>query len=209
MKVSPQEYNSLLNRLVDPNEFMHMLRIPEDEPVYEIDLNQRKISVPDFLSVEEDHNSEIIWFKTDRFYDEIDLYNSNCWIMYKNADKKEFFYAAPIMICLEEYGNEKILIPWAIGDSVAAKAGIIQFSFQFFKLSEDHLRFLYILNTQPATSKILHGLQVDPAAFLADGEQTEESTIPNREQLTLWLKNLTEAYNTLSNEYIQYWSSVD
>ena len=35
MKVSPQEYNSLLNRLIDPNEFIHMLRIPEDEPIYE------------------------------------------------------------------------------------------------------------------------------------------------------------------------------
>ena len=31
MIVSPQEYNSLLHRLMDPNEFTDMLRIPEDK----------------------------------------------------------------------------------------------------------------------------------------------------------------------------------
>lgn len=106
MIVSPQEYNSLLHRLMDPNEFTNMLRIPENEPIYEIDLDARKINAPEFLSVEEDHNSEIIWFKTDRFYDNIDLYNSTCWIQYKNANKEQYFYAAPLVIGVQEYGSE-------------------------------------------------------------------------------------------------------
>ena len=106
MKVSPQEYNSLLSRLIDPNEYTNFLRIPADEPIYEIDLNQRKINVPEFLSVEEDHNAEIIWFKTDRFYDNIDLYESTCWIQYINANNEEYFYAAPIIIGAQEFGNE-------------------------------------------------------------------------------------------------------
>ena len=119
MIVSPQEYNSLLYRLTDPNEFTDMLRIPKDEPIYEIDLNKREINAPEFLSVEEDHNSEIIWFKTDRFYDNIDLYNGTCWIQYKNADQEEYFYAAPLMVGVEEHGSEKLLIPWAISKEVA------------------------------------------------------------------------------------------
>lgn len=86
MIVSPQEYNSLLAGLTDPNIFTDMFRMPKDEAVYDVDLNERVIRVPDFLSVQDDHNSEIIWFKTDRFYDNIDLYNGNCWIIYKNAD---------------------------------------------------------------------------------------------------------------------------
>lgn len=209
MIVSPQEYNSLLHRLIDPNEFMNMLQIPEDEPVYEIDLNKREIAAPEFLSVVEDHNSEIIWFKTDRFYDNIDLYNSTCWIQYINADQEEYFYAAPIMVSLEKYGNEKILIPWAISKEVAKKTGTIQFSFQFFKLSEDHLRFLYILNTKVAKSKILTGLRVDPMAFLTDGEQTEEDALPEREWLASEIHRLTEAYETLSKAYVQYWADVE
>lgn len=208
MIVSPQEYNSLLHRLMDPNEFTSMLRIPEDEPIYEIDLNKRLIAAPEFLSVEEDHNSEIIWFKTDRFYDNIDLYNGTCWIQYKNADQEEYFYAAPIVVGVEEHGSEKILIPWAISKEVAKKTGVIQFSFQFFKLSEDGLRFHYILNTQVAKSKILAGLRVDPSAFLDDDDMTEEDALPEREWLADELHRLTEKYEQLSKDYELYWIEV-
>lgn len=208
MIVSPQEYNSLLHRLMDPNEFTSMLRIPEDEPIYEIDLNKRLIAAPEFLSVEEDHNSEIIWFKTDRFYDNIDLYNGTCWIQYKNVDQEEYFYAAPIVVGVEEHGSEKILIPWAISKEVAKKTGVIQFSFQFFKLSEDGLRFHYILNTQIAKSKILAGLRVDPSAFLDDDNITEEDALPEREWLADELHRLTEKYEQLSKDYELYWIEV-
>lgn len=205
MKVSPQEYNSLLGRLIDPNEYTNFLRIPADEPIYEIDLNQRKINVPEFLSVEEDHNAEIIWFKTDRFYDNIDLYDSTCWIQYINANNEEYFYAAPIIIGAQEFGNEQILIPWAISKEVAKATGIISFSFQFFKLSEDKNRFLYVLNTQVAKSKILAGLRVDPLAFLTDSEKEESDFLPQREWLSTELARLDDAYSTLSGDYKLYW----
>ena len=205
MKVSPQEYNSLLSRLIDPNEYTNFLRIPADEPIYEIDLNQRKINVPEFLSVEEDHNAEIIWFKTDRFYDNIDLYESTCWIQYINANNEEYFYAAPIIIGAQEFGNEQILIPWAISQDVAKATGVISFSFQFFKLSEDKNRFLYVLNTQVAKSKILAGLRVDPMAFLTDGEKEETDVLPEREWLANEITKLYDAYSTLSGDYKLYW----
>ena len=205
MIVSPQEYNSLLYGLMDPNEFTSMLRIPENEPIYQIDLNTRKINVPEFLSVEEDHNSEIIWFKTDRFYDNIDLYNGTCWIQYKNADKKEYFYAAPIIVGVQEYGNDQILIPWAISKEVCAASGTIEFSFQFFKLSEDGRKFLYILNTTSAKSKILSSLYVNPQAFLGIEDKPETDFLPEREWLADELHRLTEAYTTLSKDYNLYW----
>ena len=196
MIVSPQEYNSLLHQLIDPNEFMDMIQIPKDEPIYEINLDTRTISAPNFLSVEEDHNSEIIWFKTDRFYDNIDLYNGTCWIQYKNANGEEYFYSAPLIISGEEYGSDKILIPWAISKEVAKKTGTIQFSFQFFELSEDNSRFLYILNTQVAKSKILAGLRIDPM----DSVDKEE-----KEFLAQEIHKLYEKYNELAGEYQLYW----
>lgn len=205
MIVSPQEYNSLLHQINNPNDYHHLIRIPSDEPIYEIDLNQRYISAPDFLSVSQDHNSEIIWFKTDRYYDNIDLYDSTCWIQYINADKNEHIYAAPLLTSTEQFGNEKILIPWAISKEVAKKTGVIKFQFQFFKLSEDGLRFLYVLNTQPAKSKILAGLEVEPTEFLTDGTQTEEQVLPEREWLAGELHRLTEAYSKLSKAYELYW----
>lgn len=208
MIVSPQEYNSLIHKLTDPNEFTAYLRIPENEPIYEVDLSQRLIHAPEFLSVEEDHNSEIIWFMTDRFYDNIDLYDSTCWIQYVNASGEEYFYAAPLIVGVEKYGSEKLLIPWAISKEVAKKTGIISFSFQFFKLSEDHLRFLYILNTQVAKSRILTGLRVDPSAFLDDEDANESDALPEREWLADELHRLTEAYEKLSKDYELYWIEV-
>ena len=85
MIVSPQEYNSLVHSLRDPNTYAPLVRIPKDEPVYEVNLDTREISIPEFLSVQEDHNAEIVWFKVRRFYDNIDLFDSTCWIQYKNA----------------------------------------------------------------------------------------------------------------------------
>lgn len=201
MKVSPQEYNSMLHNLKDPNMFTAMLRIPKDEPIYEINLNTRIIKAPKFLSVEEDHNSEIIWFKVDRFFDNIDLYNGACWIQYKNANKEEFFYGAPLLISVDEYGKEIILIPWAIGESVSKISGTVEFSFQFFKLTEDNLQFKYRLNTLSSKSKILSTLKIDPRKW----ENIEEN---QANLLADELHRLTNAYEQLSKDYELYWIEV-
>lgn len=201
MKVSPQEYNSMLHNLKDPNMFTAMLRIPKDEPIYEIDLNTRHINAPDFLSVEEDHNSEIIWFKVDRFFDNIDLYNGACWIQYKNANKEEFFYAAPLLISIENTGKEFILIPWAISESVSGVSGIVEFSFQFFDITEDKLYFKYRLNTLPAKSKILSTLKIDPRKW-------EDAAQDQADLLAEELHRLTAAYEQLSKDYELYWIQV-
>ena len=79
------------------------------------------------------------------------------------------------------------------------------FSFQFFKLSEDNSRFLYILNTQVARSKILTGLLVDPSEFLTDAEITEEQAIPQRAWLAGELQRLSQAFEKLNREYELYW----
>lgn len=200
MIVSPQEYNSLLHGLNDINQFTSYLRIPKDEPIYNINLNERVIEAPEFLSVEEDHNSEVIWFKVNRFYDNVDLYQTTCWIQYKNADKEEYFYLAPMYVSGETEGDDVLLIPWAISKEVAKTTGTVQFSFQFFKLSEDKLRFLFILNTQIAKSKILAGMRIDPLDEIEDNEEGS--------QLADELKRLTEAYETLRKDYELYWIEV-
>lgn len=205
MKTSPQEYKSLTASLTNPNEFAHLIRIPDDEPIYEIDLNKREITIPEFLSVEDDHNSEIIWFKTDRFFDNFDLYDCNCWIQYINANKEKHYYGAPILVGASQFGNEQILIPWAISEEVSKKSGTIQFSFQFFKLTEDGNEFVFRLNTKPASGKILTGLKVDPVKDLANRTITEDEA----KALDDKLHSLHEAYNTLSGKYVLYWTEAD
>lgn len=93
MKTSQKEYNELLYVINDPNNLIDepvYYRIPANEPVYTIDLNTRDVEVPEFLSVMDDHNAEVVWFKVDRFFDDVDLYGATCWIQYINALKEDY-----------------------------------------------------------------------------------------------------------------------
>ena len=196
MITSPQEYNRLVNYLMDPTEYTKYIRIPTDEKIYEIDLNTRKCEVPSFVAVNDDHNAEIIWFMCDRFYDNIDLYSGACWIQYINAEGDMFYFAPPQMIDVDNFGSDKILIPWVISKE-AAKSGNLQFAFQFFKTSEDGLQFLYVLNTQVAKTKVLNSLPVvDPENDAKEAFAADE------------LRRLLEAYNRLSGDFAVYWLEV-
>lgn len=219
-----KEYSELLYLINDPNSIDGepvYYRIPSDEPIYEIDLNTREVQVPEFLSVLEDHNAEVIWFKVDRFYDDVDLYGSTCWIQYRNALKEEFVAVVKPRVIVES-NHDILYIPWPICGPATRAAGNITFSFQFFKMSEDQKRVFYSIHTKPATGKILHGLHVNPVDFIedGDGEIKDESEFPanpwddptlNPQQAQL-LKDyhiLSQAYTTLSNKYELYWIELN
>ena len=214
MIVSPKEYNDLLYRLKDPNLFANMIQIPEDERIYEINLNKREVEAPEFLGASSEHNAEIIWFKADRFFDNIDLYGATCWIQFINANGEELFCQAPITVALEKFGNEKILIPWPINSAITKKAGTIKFSFQFFKLSDEKvdgdkpIHFSYLINTKPAVSKVLSSLLFDASLF-DDKEIAEtQATLAETECVATLLHDLTAKYDILSKNYVQYWLEV-
>lgn len=218
MVVTPEEYNNALALIKDPNEYIHYIRIPSDEPIYDIDLNSRTITAPAFLGAYKEHNAEIIWFRVDRFFENIDLYGNqnahngvdslkrtgNCWIQYRNAKKQEFYYAAPLLIASDETGgSDKILIPWVISQDVAGQDGTVEFSFQFFSLSEGEDKegnsgrhFRYIINTQIARSKVLASLYIELEDILNKAEN---------EPLATRLQELEDQYNKLANSYNLYW----
>jgi hypothetical protein len=54
--------------------------LPNQEKIYTIDLEQRTIETPEFLSIENDHASETVYFKAARHYDCIDLADTICVI---------------------------------------------------------------------------------------------------------------------------------
>jgi hypothetical protein len=114
------------NHLFDEEPVYH--RIPLNENVYQIDLNTREIAAPEFLSVAQDHNSEVIWFKVDRFYDDFDLYNCACLIQYTNALKEDCLsYSIPKV--LDDNNHNELYIPWLIAGPATKAAGSVTFSF--------------------------------------------------------------------------------
>lgn len=199
MITSPQEYNELLSSLIDPSEYLENIQLPSNEPTYRIDLNTRQIETPKFIAVNEDHNAEVLWFSTDRFFDCYDLAMCTCWVQYINADKELFYYAAPIIVKGEEKGHDTILIPWVISKAATKKAGKVQFAFQFFTLSEDKLKFTYVLNTLPTESIVLNSLE-----DLANPELDAKKEFAAEE-----LKRISSELVRLSGEYHLFWKDVE
>ena len=95
MITTPKEYNEKLWQIQSENAPTLAILLPSTEKIYNIDLNKRTIEAPKFLSVSKDHNAETIYFKIDRFFDNVDLSNTVCLIQYKNALKEERVYVVP------------------------------------------------------------------------------------------------------------------
>lgn len=220
MKVSLEEYESLIGQLKDPNYFAKYPLIPSDETVYEIDLDARTIQAPKFVGVEDDHAVEIVWFKTDRFFGTLDLFESTIIVRYTNADGKNFIslvspmvitdnkitfndltpaelYAdARNLIGLDEYGSEKIFIPWVISNSATQKNGTLSFALQFFRIDGNHSDFEYILNTQVAKTSVLSS---------SLGNKDAEIEVNPEPGL---LEDILDAYSQIAKNYEIYWIDV-
>lgn len=134
--------------------------LPQSENIYSINLNTRKVEAPEFLSVSTDHQSETVYFLVDRFFDNMDLTTTSCVIQYMNAKQEGRLYAVPYYDIETYHEFNKILIPWCIEGEVTKAAGDITYSIRFFKTSDNGEVLLYNLNTIPATSKILAGMNV-------------------------------------------------
>lgn len=152
------EYKDKLWEIQNQHLTQKAVLVPHNEKILNIDLNTRTVEVPKYLSVQQDHESETIYFKFDRFYDAVDLTNMVCVIQYQNANGEEYFYPVPfydITTCGSEPGH-KVLIPWCIQGPATQYAGTVEFSILFFRL-DANANVIYMLNTLPARGKILQG----------------------------------------------------
>ncbi len=195
MITSSQEYQEFLAGIAPS--FMEYTRIPTYEPIYEIDLNTRKVSAPPFIGVEGDHEAEYIFFRVDRYFDSIDLSNAIGLISFKNAKGEEFFQLIP---CYDIYSEQgKMIFPWVIQAPAVQYAGTVLFSIKFYKANSTSGEIEYELNTQVAKTKSLAGWTsvtnkphqyrlFDPSSLI-----TTESQIENLNRL-LSLQNELKVY---------------
>ena len=211
MITSAYEYLSHLQEIQNINLRKERLNIPEDEPIYAIDLNTRTIETPTFLSVETDHTAETVFFKVDRYFDTIDLADSTCIIQYVNAKGQTYIYAVPVYDVQTLATEGKMLIPWVIQGPATIAPGTIRYAIRFYHLnkvpitiqSENELittgeynyEFDYIINTVPSTSRILSGLG-DNGYSMAQGTFEEELSKQTATSLEQILARLTTLENS-------------
>ena len=174
-----KEYYQELYRIQDENFPVNAVLLPSDERIYKVNLYNRTVEVPEYLSVVKDHKAETVYFVMDRFFDYMDLTNLACVIQYINGNNESHYYAVPFYdttTCsgYDEQGiwQDKLLIPWVIDGAATVKAGVIQFSIRFYKIDPGNHHFIYNLNTLPARGRILHGM--DATTFKPEKYQVGE-----------------------------------
>ena len=140
---------------------------PDKSQIFEVDLNKRTINVPQFLSVQFDHNADVVYFKMPRWFEGIDLSKTTCVVQYINADGDAGIYCIPFYD-LTHFDEDKtgiltpvMLAPWSLGGLVTASAGVVKFNLRFYLINSETKKFSFNLSTQTATGTILHGMDLD------------------------------------------------
>ena len=142
--------------------------IPTSQKLYEVDLSTRTINGPDTLSVQSDHYAETVYFLVDRYYDHMDLAQTNCVVQY-TTNGESYVYAVPFCDITTYEGQ--MIIPWTISLSATKNSGTIKYFIKFYlieKVEDEEPGFTYSLNTLPATSTVLKTLSADD--FISEDE---------------------------------------
>jgi hypothetical protein len=107
----------------------------------------------------------------------MDLANTICLIQYippGNKDKVPYTYVVPFFDVLTYADEGKMVIAWDVGGPATQKEGVLQFAIRFYKVAEDEegkTQLIYNLNTVPASSKILYGLEADDEAMKVEYDE--------------------------------------
>lgn len=176
------------------------VRLFNAQKVYNINLNSREVEAPRLLSVSKDHKSTVIYFKIDRYYDYMDLANTICLIQYIPPGEKEkvpYTYVVPFFDILTYKQEGKMVFAWDVGGPATQKEGVLQFAIRFYKVAENDegkVELVYNLNTIPASSRILYGLEADDEAMKVEYDEPIASQLEN---LIARLSNQRTEWNIL------------
>ena len=143
--------------------------MPIDEESFKIDLNTRTIEVPQSFSkcasVQSDQLAETIIFIVDRYFDYMDLANTEIFVQWTLPENKKTGFAGyngatrVEMIDLESEPG-KIKFAWPLNDQITEVAGTVKFSVRFFRVDDSSPnKLLYSLNTTDKEITIKEALQ--------------------------------------------------
>lgn len=149
------------------------VHLPYADNIYDVDLNTRTIHGPEFISVQRDHKSEVIYFKVDRFIDYMDLANTVCVIEYiipGVEDRIPYIYIVPFFDTTKFITEKKMIFPWVVGGPATQKGGTIEYAIRFFRTNGDGVNttLAYSLSTLPTKSKILPSIEGDGEIMKAE-----------------------------------------
>lgn len=169
-----------------------------------IDDDLRTINIPtdrEVAGVEGDKNVNVLSFRVNRWYNELDLSTFDIRINYVNANGDPNFYT----VLSKDYTENSVTFDWLITADATLYKGKISFNVEFIKANT--LEIEYAMNTTIATLKVLEGLNVEHYIKPADIEDIIERLMTDlqmyvdlkKEELDAYVESLMET----SEEQIQ------
>lgn len=162
------EYYSHMADFFDNQKYKYVM-LPIDEEPFKIDLNTRTIEIPQSFSkcasVQSDQLAETIIFIVDRYFDYMDLANTEIYVQWtipenKKTGVKEYNGATRVEMIDLESESGKIKFAWPLNDQITAVPGNVKFSVRFFRLDDSTPnKLLYSLNTVEKEIVIKEALQ--------------------------------------------------
>ena len=164
------EYYSHMADFFENQKYKYVM-LPLDEDPFLIDLNTRNITVPTSFnkcaSVQKDQLAETIIFIVDRYFDYMDLANTEIYVQWTIPENKklgieEYNGATRIEMIDLETEPGKLKFAWPLNDKITAVPGVVKFSVRFFRVDDSTPnKLLYSLNTLESQIIIKEALQPD------------------------------------------------
>lgn len=170
---------------------------PENEPVFNVDLNTREIKVPSALrqiGVVGDHNAETIWFAFDRYFDGEDLMSKAVGIQFKDAVGLTGMRPADYrQDQLDSTGKPMLLIGWKVPSDVTYVAGQVTLAIRFYTVTDTDVT--YSLGTENAE------VWIDDSLYVKD---EDENINPPRDSLSQLVARIEDLYINNQLQTIDY-----
>lgn len=193
MKTEASEYLSLLQEIQNNNVSTFTV-MPADEPRFTIETNSRNIIVPSefsFLSVQNDHRAETIYFEIDRYFDNVDLSQHTCVVQFINKSGTTINEGTyPVTSMDIDSVDGKIVFGWEIRNDATQLTGDITFSVRFYSI-DNNGNFTYNFNTLTASSYILPSLNI-----IASGERITAT------ELEVWTDKMNNLASSIESDII-------
>lgn len=170
-----EEYFSWLRNLGNIDRKYTVL--PLDEDHFEINANTRAITIPanfkkNGVAVQGDDLAEVLYFKIDRYFDYMDLNNTDIYIQWETpkdpATGLTTKSLSPAYIRDIESEPGKLIFGWALSDAITSLSGTLKFSVRFFQWADEEKAasgaekvIAYSFSTLTASITINPGLNFD------------------------------------------------
>ena len=172
-------FDTLKNLQDTITEILNIPDVDGNRHYIDIDLSKREIKLPssfyaDFLDVQNDHLAAEIWFRMDRYFEDVDLSKTTCVIEYINAAGEGRI--CPILSIDTTTFNGQLCVCWQVGREATKQAGKIKFVLHFYNIvqnSNGDFVYSYSLSTRPCEATILKSLDKTVSLDKADAYSAE------------------------------------